>query len=66
MGEAKEVFLLQMFGNHNIIKQHAFAHVGPENITMGCPNLVQERLILSLNVHFDRASHGYILKAHMN
>ena len=26
---------------HNIIKQCAFVHVGPENITIGCPNVVQ-------------------------
>ena len=25
----------------NIIKQCVFVHVDPENITMGCPNLVQ-------------------------
>jgi hypothetical protein len=26
---------------HHIIKQCAFVHVDPENITMGCPNLEQ-------------------------
>ena len=26
---------------HKIIKQCAFVHVGLENITMGCPNLMQ-------------------------
>ena len=26
---------------HNIIKQCAFVHVGLENITMQCPNLMQ-------------------------
>ena len=66
MGEAKEALLLQMSTNCNITKQFAFVHVGPENITMGCPNLVQERLKLSLNVLFIGAFHGYILRAHMN
>ena len=28
---------------HNIIKQSAVVHVGPENIIMGCPNLVQRQ-----------------------
>ena len=26
---------------HNSIKQCSFVHVGYENLTMGCPNLVQ-------------------------
>ena len=29
---------------HNFIKQCVFLHVGLENITIGCPNLVQEDL----------------------
>ena len=29
-----------VFYFHNITQQCAFIHVGPENITMGCPNLV--------------------------
>jgi len=29
---------------HNIIKKHAFVHVGPENITRGCPNRMLEDL----------------------
>jgi hypothetical protein len=28
---------------HNIVKQYVFVHVGPENTTMGCSNLVQNR-----------------------
>ena len=28
-------------GMHNIMQQGASVHVGPENVTMGCPNLVQ-------------------------
>ena len=44
---------------HNMIKQCAFVHVGPENITMGCPNLVQIKTWVG-------ASHGFILRAHMN
>jgi hypothetical protein len=43
---------------HNMIKQCAFIHVGPENKTMGCPNP-------RLNLHYVGASHGYILRAHM-
>ena len=42
--------------SHYIFKQCAFVQVGPKNITMGCPNLVQEV----------GASHGYILKVHVN
>ena len=30
-----------MSGEHSIIKHRVFVHVGPENITMGCPKLVQ-------------------------
>jgi hypothetical protein len=26
---------------HNILKPRGFVHVAPENVTMGCPNLVQ-------------------------
>ena len=32
---------------HNIIKQCAFIHVGPENINVGCPTLVEETHIKS-------------------
>ena len=28
----------------NVIKQSAFVHVGPENIIMRCPNLVQSQI----------------------
>ena len=36
---------------HNIIEQCAFVHVGPENTTMGCPNLVQIQVRAHKNKH---------------
>ena len=52
---------------HNIIKQCAFIHVGPHNITMGCPNpSANLKLIVNLLAPVGWTSHGYILRAHMN
>ena len=50
---------------HNIIKQCAIVHVVSKNITMGCPQLVQETWI---KFKFPRigASHGYIIRAPIN
>ena len=36
-----KVLTANVWNIHNIIKQHAIVHGGHENITMGCPNLVQ-------------------------
>ena len=43
-----------------------FVHVGLENITMGMPQPCARRLGLGLNLYYVGASHGYILRAHMN
>ena len=51
--------------SNNIIKHFAFIYGGPDNITMRCPNPWKFKLNPSL-LHKLRASHGYILRDHMN
>ena len=44
-----------------------FGHVGPENITMGCPNLVRKDSSSDVTcIRSGRRHHGYVLRAHMN